>query len=91
MGAMLIPAFQADGLIMIQRAEPLADKLVAVARKHDGFYELLKTITSTSIYGALAAEVGTILLMIGANHGFSIPGIPLPSMEFEAPAEEAIA
>lgn len=77
MAAMIVPALQADGLVLVQHAEPLAQKLVAVARKHDGLYEVLKALTTSSVYGALFLEIGSIALAIAANHHVVIPGLPL--------------
>lgn len=84
----VVPALSNDGAILISHAEPLSAKLVAVAKKHTEFYNLLKALTTSSIYGALAIEVGAILMAIASNHGLSLPGLqPLPNlMDQEVPA-----
>lgn len=75
LGLCVIPALSADGLVIMQRAQPLSEKLVGVARQNETVYELLKTITTTSVYGALALEVGSIAIAIASNHGLSLPGL----------------
>lgn len=83
LGLCMVPAFSQDGMVIVQRAAPLSEKLVAVARKHDGLYEALKALTTSSIYGALALELGTIIMAIASNHGVSlpIPGLGQPDPE----------
>jgi hypothetical protein len=88
LGAMLVPGFSQDGMVIMERAAPLAEKLVAVARKHEGFYTTLKALTTSSIYGALALEVGTILVAIASNHGVALP---IPGMSRQAEPEEVAA
>lgn len=78
LGVMLymLPRFSADGEVLISRAEPLSAKLVALAKKHVEVYRVLKAITTSSIYGALTVEMGTIILAIAGNHGVKLPGFP---------------
>lgn len=62
---------QADGLIIVNRAEPLAHKLVNVARQNPAVYKALKRYQDGSVYAMLAEEAGVITLSICLNHGIN--------------------
>ena len=62
---------QADGLVIINRADPLAKKLVAVARQNPAVYRALKKYLDGSAYAMLIEEFGVIGLSICLNHGIN--------------------
>lgn len=69
---MIVASFNHDdGLVVLNRADPLATKIVAVARQNPGVYKALKRALEGSVYSVLALECGTIANAIMANHGFN--------------------
>lgn len=71
LGMITCTIHQADGLVIMERADPLATKIVAVARQNPAVYKALKAYLTGSVYSVLALEVGTIANAIMANHGFN--------------------
>lgn len=62
---------QADGLVIINRADPLAKKLTNVARQNPAVYRALKRYLDGSAYAMLVEEIGVIGLSICLNHGIN--------------------
>jgi len=60
---------QADGQIILARAQPLAHKLTNVARQNPAVYKALKKYLDGSVYAMLFEEIGVVGLAICANHG----------------------
>lgn len=60
-----------DGVIIINRAQPLAHKLTNVARQNPAVYRALKRYLDGSVYAMLIEEVGVIGLSICLNHGIN--------------------
>jgi hypothetical protein len=73
---------QADSMVLIQHAEPLAAKLTDVARENEAVYKALSFLMSSSVYGAILVEVAGIAMAIAANHGVNVPIAP-PVMTLE--------
>lgn len=72
---------QADGIAIINGAEPLADALNNVAKDNDAVYRNLERMVTGSAWGGVFMALGGILLPIAANHNllpFQIPGVEVP-------------
>ena len=65
---------EADGMVIIGRADPLSKRLVGVARQNPAVYKALKKYIDASAYTMLAEEIGVIALAIAANHGLNPVG-----------------
>jgi hypothetical protein len=79
-----MPRFSSDGAVILEHTESLASKLVALSKKHVEVYRVLKALTTSSVYGALVVELGTIALSIAGNHGVKLPGFPLQAGDGQA-------
>lgn len=66
---LMLMGAEADGQVIIGRAQPLAHKLTNVARQNPAVYRALKKYLDGSVYAMLAEEVGIVGLAICANHG----------------------
>ncbi len=64
---------KADGMVLIQHAPSLAERLTDVARDNEQVYKVLVFLMSSSVYGALLLEVAGIAMAIAANHGVNVP------------------
>lgn len=62
---------EADGMVILGRAQPLAHKLTNVARQNPAVYKALKRYLDGSVYAMLAEEVGVVTLAICLNHGIN--------------------
>lgn len=71
LGATVAAFSQDDGLVIIGRAQPLSNKLVALAKQNPAVYRAFKKYLDGSVYMLLAEEVATISLAIMANHGIN--------------------
>lgn len=65
---------EADGLVIVGRADPLSKRLVGVARQNPAVYKALKKYMDGSAYMMLAEEVAVLALAIAANHGVNPVG-----------------
>jgi hypothetical protein len=74
-GLFMVPALRADGEVLIDHTEKLSARLVDLSKKHVEVYRVLKALTTSSVYGALVLELGSILLAIANNHGIKMPGL----------------
>lgn len=72
LGMIVCTMHEADGLVIISRADPLATKIVALAKQNPAVYKALKKMLEGSVYTALALEVGAIANAIMANHGINV-------------------
>lgn len=73
-GVLVAQFHEADGLVLINRADPLSKRLVAVARQNPAVYKALKKYLDGSVWMMLTEEVATIGLAIMANHGINPVG-----------------
>lgn len=71
MGLFVSTMNEQDGMVILARADPLATKIVAVARQNPAVYKALKRYLEGSVYAVLAAEIGLIANAIAANHGIN--------------------
>lgn len=62
---------EADGTVILSRAEPLAHKLTNVARQNPAAYRAMKKYLDGSVYAMLAEEIGLIGMSICLNHGIN--------------------
>lgn len=75
MVGMTVCAFhQEDGMVILNRASPLSQKIVALARQNPAVYKALKKYLEGSAYLNLAGELATISLALLANHGINPVG-----------------
>ena len=82
MVGMTVSAFhEADGMVIMSRAEPLSQKIVALARQNPAVYKALKKYLEGSAYINLVGEVATISLAIMANHGLNPVGALMNRMK----------
>lgn len=61
----------ADGIIILSRAQPLAHKITNVARQNPAVYRALKRYLDGSVYAMLAEEMVAITGAICMNHGLN--------------------
>jgi len=73
-GVLVAQFHEADGLVLINRADPLSKRLVGVARQNPAVYKALKKYIDGSVWMMLTEEVATIGLAIMANHGINPVG-----------------
>lgn len=73
-GIMIYQMHQADGEVLLARADPLATKLTNVARQNPNVYKAIKKYLEGSVWTVLALEVATIANAIAVNHGVDAIG-----------------
>lgn len=71
LGTMVYAMHEKDGLVLLQRADPLATKLTNVARQNPAVYKAIKKYLEGSVYTVLALEVAMIANAIADNHGLN--------------------
>ena len=81
LGVLVAQFHEADGLVLIGRADPLSKRLVGVARQNPAVYKQLKKYIDGSVWAMLAEEVATIGLAIMANHGINPVGALIEKMK----------
>ena len=86
---LMLMGAEADGQIILARAQPLAHKLTNVARQNPAVYRALKKYLDGSVYAMLAEEVGVVGLAICANHGIQINPFGWLKSLFKKPADGA--
>lgn len=74
LGVLVAQFHEADGLVLINRADPLSKRLVGVARQNPAVYKALKKYLDGSVWMMLTEEVAAIGLAIMANHGINPVG-----------------
>jgi len=81
------PATQKDGIVLAMRTTSISDSTMAVARADERFLGILERTLAYTIWGALVGELATLVVLIGANHGYNplkFMGIKMP----EKPKEQ---
>lgn len=68
-GAMLSPAFQADGVLIVQNAGNVAKALDKVAQDQPQVKAALERMLTAGVWSGLATAMAPLVLGIAANHG----------------------
>jgi hypothetical protein len=67
----LMPKTQADGQVIMEHADSLTDKLVAVSKENEQVYKALSFLVTGTVWTSLSMEVMAIAGAILKNHGVS--------------------
>lgn len=67
----LFPKTNADGMVVMEHAEVLTERLVSCAKENDAFYKALSFLVTGTVWTALCMEGVTITGAILKNHGIN--------------------
>ncbi len=76
----VIPQVSADGIILMQHSESLAQRLIECAKDNESFYKILSMLVTGSAWGALAVECLAITQAMLVAHGV-LPQPQYPHLE----------
>src|SRR5712691_10177236 len=76
----VIPRVSADGIILMQHSESLAQRLIECAKDNESFYKILTMLVTGSAWGALAVECLAITQAMLVAHGV-LPQPQYPHLE----------